>query len=64
VPGLPRFLVRRLGPVGVALTVYDLWRHLPAERRQQLLEQGRKHGGRAARFVVKEGSAQLTKRRG
>ncbi len=53
-----------MGPLGVALTVYDIWRHLPKKQRQQLLEHGRKHGGRAARFVVKEGSAQLKKRRG
>jgi hypothetical protein len=63
-PGLPRFLVRRLGPVGVALTVYDVWRHLPRKQREQLLELGRKHGTRAARFVIDEGSAQLKKRRG
>ena len=62
-PVLPRFLVRRLGPVGVAVTVYDLWRHLPAKRRQQLLDWGRKHGTRAARFVIKQRSAQMRKRR-
>jgi hypothetical protein len=62
--GLPRVLVRRLGPIGVALTVYDVWRHLPPKRRQQLLDLGRKHGTRAAGYVVREGSAQLKKRRG
>jgi len=63
-PVLARFLIRRLGPVGVALTVYDVWRHLPAKRRQQLLDQGQNHGTRAARFVIKEGSAQIRKLRG
>jgi hypothetical protein len=56
---LPRLLVRRLGPVGVALTVYDVWRHLPEKQRDQLLEQGVKQGGRAGRFVVNEGSKQI-----
>jgi hypothetical protein len=56
---LSRVLVRRLGPVGVALTVYDVWRHLPEKQRDQLVEQGLKHGGRAGRFVVDEGSKQV-----
>jgi hypothetical protein len=64
VPLLPRFLIRRLGPVGVALTIYDLWRHLPAKKRKQLVNQGRTHGTRAARFVIKQGAAQIRKRRG
>ena len=57
---LPRVLLRRLGPVGVALTVYDVWRHLPEKQRQQLVE----HGSRVGRFVLREGSAQIRKRRG
>ena len=44
--------------------VYDLWGHLPANRRQQLLEQGRKHATRAANYVIEQGSAQLRNRRG
>ena len=61
---LPRFLVRRLGPIGVALTVDDLWRNLRAKRRRQVLNEGWKHGTRVARFVIKEGSAQMRKCRG
>jgi len=58
---LPKVLGRRLGPVGVALTVYDVWRHLPAKQREQLVEQSLKHGTRAGRFVASEGSKQLRK---
>jgi hypothetical protein len=52
-------LGRRLGPVGVALTVYDVWRRLPEKQRDQLVEQGVKHGTRAGRFVVNEGTKQV-----
>lgn len=43
-----RFLTRRAGPVGLALTLYDLWRRLPPPQRKQLLEATRKHGPRIA----------------
>ncbi len=58
-----RTLMRRLGPIGVALTVYDVWRRLPAKQREQLLDQGIRHGSRAARFVIDQGNAQLKKHR-
>ena len=61
---LPKLLVRRLGPLGVAVTLYDIWRHLPEKQRQQLVGQVRKHGTRAASYAVKQGSAQIRKRRG
>ncbi len=40
---MPR-LLRKAGPVGLALTLVDLWRRLPPEQRQQAIEQARKHG--------------------
>jgi hypothetical protein len=61
---LPRVLLRRLGPVGVALTVYDVWRHLPEKQRQRIIDHGVEYSSRAARFVLKEGSAQIRKHRG
>ena len=61
---LPKVLGRRLGPVGVALVVYDVWRHLPAKQREQLLEQSVKHGSRAGRYIVNAGSKQIRKRLG
>jgi hypothetical protein len=39
-------LLRRLGPLGVALTAYDVWRRIPARHRKRLLAGGRRHGSR------------------
>lgn len=55
-------LTRKLGPLGVALTAYDIWRRLPEKQREQLLAHGVKHGSRVARYVIDEGSAQVKKR--
>jgi hypothetical protein len=43
-----RVFSRKLGPVGVALTAWDLWRRLPPEYRRQILAASRKHGPRVA----------------
>jgi hypothetical protein len=61
---LPKLLGRRLGPVGVGFIVYDVWRHLPAKQREQLLAHGVKHGSRAGRYIIHEGSKQIRKRLG
>jgi hypothetical protein len=45
-------LLRRFGPLGVALTAYDLWRRLPESRRRRLAAHGRRHGARAVRAAV------------
>jgi hypothetical protein len=34
----------RVGPLGVALTAWDLWRRIPPSQRKRLLAQARKHG--------------------
>ena len=47
-----RLLSRRAGPVGLALTAYDIWRRLPKKQRRQILEAARKHGPRAAAKVM------------
>ena len=38
----------RPGPVGVAITLYDVWRRLPPRQRKQLLQLARKHGPKVA----------------
>jgi hypothetical protein len=43
----------RLGPVGVALTLYDVWRRLPPKQRQQAFELARKHGPAVVKQVSK-----------
>jgi hypothetical protein len=44
----PRFITRRVGPVGLLLTAWDLWRRLPPRQRQMIVDQARKHGPRLA----------------
>ena len=47
-----RLLSRRAGPIGLALTAYDIWRRLPKKQRRQILDAARKHGPRAAARVM------------
>ena len=51
----------RPGPIGVAITLYDVWRRLPPKQRKQVLELARKHGPRVAARVLEMRRA--TKRR-
>ena len=37
-------LPRRAGPLGLALSAYDVWKRLPPERRNKIVAQVRKHG--------------------
>jgi hypothetical protein len=37
-------LIRRAGPIGLALTAFDLWKRLPPKQRKVILEQARRHG--------------------
>jgi hypothetical protein len=48
-----RFLTRKVGPVGIALTTWDLWRRLPPEYRRQLRAAARKHGPLIAAAAAK-----------
>ncbi|MBD0330329.1 MAG: hypothetical protein ICV64_09535 [Thermoleophilia bacterium] len=64
---LPRFLLRRLGPAGVALTAYDIWRRLPPQHRRRLLEEGRRHAPTVAaqgRDLLERGRRVRARRRG
>ena len=45
---MPRIGRLRPGPVGLALTLYDVWRRLPPKQRKQVLNLARKHGPKAA----------------
>ena len=44
---MPR-LGPRLGPLGLALTLYDVWRRLPPRQQKMVLELARKHGPKVA----------------
>jgi hypothetical protein len=48
-----RLLTRRAGPVGIALTAYDIWRRLPKKQRKQILALARKHGPKVAAKAAK-----------
>lgn len=45
-------LTRRLGPVGIALTAWDIWRRLPPKQRKQVISIARKHGPKVAARVL------------
>jgi len=58
---VPRLKVsRRLGPIGAALTLWDIWRRLPPRQRRWVMKQARKHGPRLAKQAV---AAQRSRRR-
>ncbi|HET7571194.1 MAG TPA: hypothetical protein VFJ77_00840 [Gaiellaceae bacterium] len=61
-PSVTRLLGRRAGPIGVALTAYDIWRRLPEKQRKRLLEETRKRGPKLAAAAVKRGTAQVRNR--
>jgi hypothetical protein len=50
-----RLLTRRAGPIGLALTAYDIWRRIPPAQRRQIVVATRKHGPRLAASAVKRG---------
>jgi hypothetical protein len=63
VPRPLRLLTRRMGPVGLALTAYDIWRRIPKRQRRQIIDVARKHGPRAAAAVAKRTSRTRARRR-
>ena len=58
-----RFLGRRMGPLGVALTAWDLWRRLPPKQRKQIANLARKHGPKVAARVLKATASYRASRR-
>ena len=58
---MPR-LSKRLAPVTVALTAWDIWRRLPPKQRQQVLNAARKHGPKVASKVVKATARKKSRR--
>ena len=51
---------RRAGPIGVALTAWDIWRRIPPRHRKLIVKQARKHGPRIAARMIQ---AQQQRRR-
>jgi hypothetical protein len=50
-----RLVTRRAGPVGIALTAWDIWRRIPKKQRKRILRQARRHGPTVVRNVRKHG---------
>jgi hypothetical protein len=53
----------RAGPIGIAITVWDIWRRLPPKQRKQVLNLARKHGPKAAAKVLEMRRAARARRR-
>jgi hypothetical protein len=51
-PRLSRMFTRKMGPIGLALTAYDIWRRIPPRHRRRLIAEARKHGPRLARAAA------------
>ncbi len=49
---MPRLRPRIGGPIGLALTAYDIWRRLPPRQRKQMLNIAREHGPKVAARVM------------
>jgi hypothetical protein len=49
---MARILTRRAGPLGFALTAWDIWRRIPPKHRRTILTQARKHGPTIAKHAV------------
>jgi hypothetical protein len=61
VPRITR-LGRRAGPLGIALTAWDLWRRLPPRQRKQFVALARQHGPKVAARVLRAGAAYRSNR--
>ena len=56
-------LTRRVGPVGAALTLWDIWRRLPPRQRKWVAQQVRLHGPRIAKQALNAQKQQKSRRR-
>jgi hypothetical protein len=41
-------VTKKLGPIGIALTAYDVWRRIPKQYRRRILSEVAKQGPRLA----------------
>ena len=49
------YLMRRIKPTTVALVMFEAWRRLPPEHRQQLILAARRNGPRMATSLMRRG---------
>jgi hypothetical protein len=55
--------VRSLGPLGIAVSAWKLWRRLPPKQRKRVMKQVRRHGPKLAAKAVKYAAKRRTTRR-
>jgi hypothetical protein len=53
----------RVGPIGLALTAWDIWRRLPPRQRKQMLDIARTHGPKVASKVLRASARARAARR-
>jgi hypothetical protein len=46
---------RRAGPVGIALTAWDIWRRIPKRHRRAIMRQTRRYGPIIAAKLIEQG---------
>jgi hypothetical protein len=61
---MPGVFPKKVGPIGVALTAWDLWRRLPPEYRRQVRDATLKHGPRLAAMAAATASKTYREYRG
>ena len=49
---MARLPIKGAGPIGVALTAWDIWRRIPKEHRRTIVRQTRRHGPKVAAAVI------------
>jgi hypothetical protein len=54
---MPKLPVKGAGPLGLALTAYDVWRRLPPNQRRLVLQQARRYGPVVAGAALKSARA-------
>jgi hypothetical protein len=53
VPRLRRLFYRRMGPVGIALTAFDVWRRIPPRHRRRIVAETRRQLPKLAKAAAK-----------
>ncbi|HEX7255532.1 MAG TPA: hypothetical protein VF236_06350 [Gaiellaceae bacterium] len=53
-PRVRYLTTRRLGPIGIALTAWDIWRRIPKQHRRRITREARRHAPTVARAVAKQ----------
>jgi len=57
-----RLPIKGAGPIGVALTAWDIWRRIPKQHRRTIVRQTRKHGPKVAAAVIAYGKRRASRR--